>query len=300
MNLFIQKKGEKGISRLATSKFQPFRLNRLKIAKMETKMKSVDEIRKMVANFPKVTKEELLKNAENKDPAQAIRNAYDFFLEKATADNIRFSHAKFDPSFLEDFISFLPAGGNVLDIGCGYCREVKYFSDLNFNAYGVDISQRDLTLVEEVFPNLKLYCGDFRDFLKKPPVKFDGIYENLMLMYLPKKEIEEALPLILENLNPGGVFQASFEKNRGSDRTGWEMVPVSGEIRGIPGSCLAQAVYLSYFFPDELENTLVKAGFKIVKLFVGKQSGVAREVITVICRKKRRWISELFHFNSNL
>lgn len=238
----------------------------------------------MVANFPTITEEELLKSAEDKNPAQMVCSAYEFTLEKANADNIRVSHANFNPSHLKDFISLLPPGSNVLDIGCGFCREVKYFSDLGFNVYGVDISKRNLNLVEEVFQNLQLYYGDFRDFLINPPVKLDGIFENLMLMYLPKEEIEQALSLIFEKLKPGGVFQTSFEKDGGSDKTGWHMISVSGEIKGIPGASLAQPVYLSYYFPDELETTLVKAGFKIIKSFERKQSGVEREVITVICR----------------
>jgi SAM-dependent methyltransferase len=252
---------------------------------MGNKFTSTADLLGKMKKQPRFTEEEMLRNV-NLDHAQAAKAAYDLLCNKTTSEEIRKSPSGLDPSNMETFISLIPSGGKIVDIGCGFGREVNYFSNLGFDAVGVDISERVTSLAKSLYPNEKFVVGDFRDCLRNSPELYNGIFENLSMFYLPKKDIETAYLLIFEKLKPEGVFQISMEIETVPRGTGWHLLPVSGEPTGVKGVSLSNFVYNSYYFTDELESTLKEVGFNIVKCFKRRQEWVDRDICTVICQKK--------------
>ena len=74
-------------------------------------------------------------------------------------DNIAEKYAKTFPnpsSFIDEFISLLPKGGKVLDVGCGPGQDTEYLSRKGLNAEGIDLSRNMIKLPKEDFQTLNL------------------------------------------------------------------------------------------------------------------------------------------------
>lgn len=59
-----------------------------------------------------------------------------------------------------DLVGQNPAEIKLLDVGCGYGRDVKYLSDLGFDILGVDISESGIEMGLSRWPECKLKCAD--------------------------------------------------------------------------------------------------------------------------------------------
>ena len=105
---------------------------------------------------------------------------------------------------------------DILDLGCGPGRDVKYFQSLGHRPVGLDGSgvfcgmARKLTgceILQQTFLNLVL-----------PSLFFDGIFANAALFHVPS----QALPRVLDDLHaalrPNGIL---FQSNPRGDGEGW-------------------------------------------------------------------------------
>ena len=79
-----------------------------------------------------------------------------------------------DMTALRDrFLSYIPAGGTILDAGCGPGRDAKSFMDAGFEVYAIDASQ---ALVEHcrTIIGSRVQLVSFQDYTTD--IKFDGIW----------------------------------------------------------------------------------------------------------------------------
>jgi len=76
----------------------------------------------------------------------------------------------------------------ILDIGCGYGRDMNYFVKKGFKFIeGIDISSTAVSLGRSIFPHLTFYTGDFINFNFKR--KYNVVYCNFLLHLFIFKEI---------------------------------------------------------------------------------------------------------------
>ncbi|MFA5985323.1 MAG: class I SAM-dependent methyltransferase [Methylococcaceae bacterium] len=105
---------------------------------------------------------------------------------------------------------------DILDLGCGPGRDVKYFQALGHRPVGLDGSEifcnmaREYTgceILQQTFLNLDL-----------PSQQFDGIFANASLFHVPSLELPRVLGELNAALKPGGIL---FLSNPRGDGEGW-------------------------------------------------------------------------------
>lgn len=123
-----------------------------------------------------------------------------------------------DMSYERDrFISLLPAGGKVLDAGCGSGRDSKAFLERGFEVTAFDAS-------EEMCKRASEYIGQevinmlFQDVSYKN--EFDGIWASASLLHVSIEELPTIIKKMNEALKRGGVMYASFKYGDGTKMRG--------------------------------------------------------------------------------
>lgn len=110
------------------------------------------------------------------------------------------------------FLSQIPAGGYVLDAGCGSGRDAKAFTERGYRVAAFDASP----------PLVELACRhigqevEVRTFAEVNEVAvYDGVWACASLLHLPMKEVPDAINRLWRSLKPGGVLYVSFKEGCG-------------------------------------------------------------------------------------
>lgn len=115
-----------------------------------------------------------------------------------------------DMHTLQDrFLTYIPAGGRILDLGCGSGRDSKAFLDAGYEVTAVDGSEEMCRATEEL-TGLPVICSTFEDY---QPTKgyYDGIWASASLLHLRKAELPGIFAKLAASLKEGGCFYASFK-----------------------------------------------------------------------------------------
>ncbi|MGN0271087.1 MAG: class I SAM-dependent methyltransferase [Candidatus Weimeria sp.] len=116
------------------------------------------------------------------------------------------------------FLSGIPAGGLILDLGCGSGRDSKAFLDAGYRVVSVDGSEELCKRAEEL-TGQPVICTTFANY--EPEETFDGIWACASLLHLKKKSIQTVVKKLLDHLKTGGYFYMSFKLgNSGGMRNG--------------------------------------------------------------------------------
>ncbi|MFI1660318.1 class I SAM-dependent methyltransferase [Streptomyces sp. NPDC020472] len=103
----------------------------------------------------------------------------------------------------------LPAGGRVLDLGCGPGRNALHLASLGFDVTAVDLSPTAIAwagerAAEAGAENIRFVCGDaFTAALDGP---YDLVYDSGCFHHLPPHRRVSYLALLDRALAPGGHF----------------------------------------------------------------------------------------------
>ncbi|MER6953276.1 class I SAM-dependent methyltransferase [Streptomyces sp. NPDC000618] len=104
----------------------------------------------------------------------------------------------------------LPAGGRVLDLGCGKGGNAAHLAALGMDAVGVDISPVQLSAAEERWgdtPGLELRHADALAYLREDGADFDAVYSVYGVVWFT--DPAALLPLVRARLRPGGTLAFS-------------------------------------------------------------------------------------------
>jgi SAM-dependent methyltransferase len=105
-------------------------------------------------------------------------------------------------------------GERLLDYGCGQGAAVQFFSQHNFEAFGVDVSDSAIQIAQSRYPditdNFKLIDPEPEGGLDWNNEKFDVITCFQSLYYYSNKDLQTRLDMLYENLKSGGIFYASM------------------------------------------------------------------------------------------
>jgi SAM-dependent methyltransferase len=172
----------------------------------------------------------------------------------------------------ERFLSMIPCGGTIIDIGCGSGRDAKVFSERGFTVTGIDFSPSMVQIARITAPKANFIVLDMQSLDLNET--FDAAWANASLLHIPKVAIPKVLADIYSILNHNGLF---YIKLKQGDKEGFERDQRYGNIQK----------FFSYFEKNELKNFLIDAGFEVLDLFAtGKESSYhTHPFINAFCKK---------------
>lgn len=111
-------------------------------------------------------------------------------------------------SLYEQFLPLIPAGGTILDAGCGAGRDSKAFIELGFNVEAFDASEELAELASQL-TGIRVSVERFQNY--KNSKQFDAIWACASLLHVPLIELPAVFQSLSKMLKSGGVFYCSFK-----------------------------------------------------------------------------------------
>jgi SAM-dependent methyltransferase len=149
------------------------------------------------------------------DPRRVVAEGYDAVAERYYA----WSDAR--PSatrrrWLAKALERIPAGADVLDLGCGGGVPMTRALAAGRQVTGVDISARQIELARAAVPEATFIHADMTG-LELAQASFDAVVAFYSLSHVPRADLPELLAAVGRWLRPGGVLIASMGAQDGPD-----------------------------------------------------------------------------------
>lgn len=144
----------------------------------------------------------------NPDTPDSARETADYYEANAGAFDARTRHRDLTAEY-DAFLALVPAGGRILDAGCGPGRDALAFSQMGYRVTAVDASAAMVALASERlgFAALRIPFGEI-----EYQAEFDGVWACASLLHVPKADMPGVLARLRRALKPGGVLYASFKR----------------------------------------------------------------------------------------
>jgi len=153
--------------------------------------------------------------------------------------------------WIDRFAGHLPAGGAVLDLGCGAGLPIAaHLIAEGYALTGLDASTAMLGIVRQRFPQNRWIRGDMTAL--ELPDRFDGILGWNSFFHLTPDQQRITLPRIARHLRPGGMTMLTVG-------------PRAGEAAGHVGG---EAVYHSSLSPAEYRALLAALGLEVLDFVI--------------------------------
>jgi ubiquinone/menaquinone biosynthesis C-methylase UbiE len=149
----------------------------------------------------------------------------------------------------ERLMAHLPAGGLVLDVGCGPGFDAEVLREKGFRTVGVDLSRGMIALGKQHFP-IPFVLADMTHLPFRAGVA-DGLWVNASMLHVPRERVPQVLREFAQVLRPEGMLYVSVQRGEGE---GWKRsVYEEGDER-----------WFAFWGEEELNRVLETAGFQIV------------------------------------
>ena len=175
-------------------------------------------------------------------------------------------------SWLKSFIKLIKKGGKVLDLGCGYGRDLEYFYKMGYAIFGLDISEKMIERAKKEAPKAKLKIGNLLK-LDYNDDYFDGIWCSATLIHIAKKDACKALSEMNRVLKKEGVLHLTFREG-------------TGEKYKKDKKYNNKEKYYSYYNKDEIFTLLNKHHFDIIKFSIVKKRYRKTRSVYLLARKE--------------
>ena len=150
----------------------------------------------------------------------------------------------FEKPWLDRFLEHLPAGGRILDLGCGSGEPIAaYLIELRFQITGVDYAPAMIDLARTRFPEHQWHAADMRQMELEQ--SYDGIISWNGFFHLSETEQRQVLPVLAQQVNQTGSLLLTVG-------------PSAGEVTG---TVAGQSVYHASLAEAEYRQILQEAGF---------------------------------------
>ncbi|MEO8609045.1 MAG: class I SAM-dependent methyltransferase [Chloroflexota bacterium] len=183
-----------------------------------------------------------------------------------------------NPSVVE-WADSLPAGGFVLDIGCGVGRHVVYMGGRGFKVAGVDVSPSGIEISQAICAERGIafegHIGAM-DVLPWPDATFDGAFSTSTIHHNLRADIEQSLVEVRRVLKPGGLLLVDFPSTATLDFQRNHEQVASGELTEVEPNTFVDErpnldpqndAFLPHHFCDEADLRDLLRPFEIVKLW---------------------------------
>jgi SAM-dependent methyltransferase len=111
-------------------------------------------------------------------------------------------------AFYEPFLKLIPAGGRILDAGCGSGRDSLAFLRLGYEVVSIDASGEMVKATSDLTgQDARLMKFSDMNFESE----FDGIWACASLLHVPRTDLSEVLGRLWTALKLDGVFYLSFK-----------------------------------------------------------------------------------------
>lgn len=147
----------------------------------------------------------------------------------------------------DTFISLLPEGSRVLDVGCAGGAKSKYLSEKGLSAVGIDYSEKMIDIARREVSGAEFFVRDMKE-VDQSLGEFDGIFVQAALLHVPKKEVSFVLTKLSGILKPGGYLYIAVKEQRPGQA---EEEIVTEDDYGY-----AYSRFFSYFTMEELKTYL--------------------------------------------
>ena len=158
-------------------------------------------------------------------------------------------------AFRDRFAARVPAGGLVLDLGCGPGRDAAHFRGAGFRVAALDASP--VMAARARRNGVPAAVGDHR----RPPLRpglADGLWSSASLLHVPRPDVPAALARWRQLLRPGAALGLSTSLG---DSEGWEDVPYAADGRAADADLRRWFVH---FRREELLELVAAAGFRVL------------------------------------
>lgn len=181
------------------------------------------------------------------DPKRIVAEGYDAISERYLAwSALRPSETRL--RYLGVALDLIPAGSDVLELGCGAGIPMTAALAEGRTVTGVDISATQIETARRNVPAATFTLADMTT-LDFPLASFDAVVAFYALTHVPRDEHAGLLERICRWLRPGGVFLASM----GAD----------DEPGDVEADWLGVDMYFSHFGAKANRRLVEKAGFVI-------------------------------------
>lgn len=106
------------------------------------------------------------------------------------------------------FIEYIPAGGKILDFGCGSGRDTKYFISRGYDVYATDGSE-ELCKIASEYTGIQVKQMLFEELDEVE--LYDGVWACASILHVEKKQLPEILKKIATATKKGGIVYTSFK-----------------------------------------------------------------------------------------
>lgn len=181
------------------------------------------------------------------------------------ADYVKMGENDEESSDLDGFMSALPKGGKVLDLGCGPGTKAAIMMKAGFEVDAVDASEGMVDFARSE-RGVNARVAQF-DEISGEDI-YDGVLASFSLLHAPKSEFSTHLANLRKALKPNGAFHLGMKLGEGEERD-------------------SLGRFYAYYSEDELMDLLKAAGFILLdkKLGTGKGlSGTDDHWIVVLAR----------------
>jgi cyclopropane fatty-acyl-phospholipid synthase-like methyltransferase len=181
------------------------------------------------------------------DPKQIVEAGYDAIADRYQAWASSFHTPAM--GWLDDLLSRLEDGSEILDLGCG--RGVPFTQKLarRHRVTGVDISPRQVELARSLVPEAAFVQADATE-LEQLRQSLDAVVSLFMLGHVPRGEQGPLLRRIAGWLRPGGLLLATM---------------ATGGTEEVDPNWLGAPMYFASHTPEENRGLVRAAGLEIVR-----------------------------------
>lgn len=141
----------------------------------------------------------------------ATRTAYDT-VAREYADLLRdeLDRKVLDRAMLAAFAELVPAGGHVVEVGCGPGRVTAHLADLGLSVEGVDLSPGMVAVAREDHPSLSFSIGTMEalDFADR---SLAGVVAWYSIIHIPGDRLPGVFDEFARVLSPGGQLLLAFQ-----------------------------------------------------------------------------------------
>ena len=183
------------------------------------------------------------------DASERIVDLYDrhaLAFDRARGKNL------FERTWLERFLALLPAGGSILDLGCGVAEPIgRYFVERGYDVTGADSSPAMLALCRLKLPQCAFIETDMRALSLAR--RFDGIIAWNSFFHLNHDDQRKMFPIFRAHAGP----EAALMFTSG---------PAHGEVVGV---FEGEPLYHASLGAGEYRILLDQNGFEVVRQVMG-------------------------------